>query len=334
MRTRSALVVLTLGVLVAVVFYGSRDFGPVVGPARVTAAKCDVYGGAPAQLVIEELRHWDSGELGVPLALAASDKDHVWALFQGSGRVHLLSPDGRMTPIGTVADTDFLFIAAGWRRLLAVRREAVFGYDQERARFVPILSVDPSEGRIASLAEDEDRMWIAMWNNRVTVLRVHDKRAPFEPKRRPLREWRGTGVRLHLVNHGSVVASRMRPPYTIDLIDSLGRDSWEAEPFFNPDADSLSPALPGHVMSVAVVPLDCGRFLQVLSDLRSDNRWLLVYSGAGPHPARSRNVVLPIGYVQAIPEERLLVGFDDSPERGRVVLQRWSWSATRDLPSQ
>jgi hypothetical protein len=75
----------------------------------------------------------------------------------------------------------------------------------------------------------------------------------------------------------------------------------------------------------ALVPLDCGRLLHVVADLRSDRRELSVYQ-AGPEPrlVRARTIERPIGFVHAR-AGRSMVAVTEVEGRREVVLLGWSW---------
>ena len=117
----------------------------------------------------------------------------------------------------------------------------------------------------------------------------------------------------------------MNPPYGIELMDTAGRVLSRGRP----DLDGVPPAANGVgaplFRTLAVMPLDCGQILQMLTDLRSDTRLVVVFDhDAGEfRPIRTMRIEKPIGFVASDTGLKQILAASDEGSLRRVALLQW-----------
>lgn len=286
--------------------------------------------GSPAswELHLEEHQRWRlNGPL--PVAVAALDESRIYALDSPSGRVLQLRRDGSVVPAGHPSDTGFVLIAPGRGRLLAVRDTTIHAYDDRAAGFRPTVFVNRRWGRPAALLDGSRGMWLVQWQGREASLRlIRSSRSGSDPgsDSSPVLVWRDGAARLHPYNGDAVLTAGIPNPYELALVTADGEITWTARPAAEDDLVTPSEYERASLVSVAAVPLDCGRLLHVLADLRTELRRLIVYEGEPPSPVRHRDIQTAIGLVQSVAGSRLVLGVDATEGRADVVLFRWRWT--------
>lgn len=127
----------------------------------------------------------------------------------------------------------------------------------------------------------------------------------------------------HLASSDSLlVLTVVRPPHTTRVYDTVGTQLLSFAPAFGP-ATAITAGQPAaDWASLSTLPLDCG-YLQVLADLRSDRRRLLVYDAAG-RLLRETEMDVPIGFVSSSPSGRRLVATRHLGT-SEIVQYRWRW---------
>ena len=76
---------------------------------------------------------------------------------------------------------------------------------------------------------------------------------------------------------------------------------------------------------MGVFALDFG-FVQILADLRSDRRHLLVYDAAGAFKRR-RAIDVPFGILDTVPDRQELLAVRRT-DRLEILTYQWSWQST------
>jgi hypothetical protein len=219
-------------------------------------------------------------------------------------------------------------IAAGKEDFIAAGEEHIFRIGIRGSKPKQIASLPNGAGRVTSIADDGRTLWITTAKDTIAELISL-------PLYQQQETTRGAAARVHLAGSARVVSidpglamvSLINPPHSIFLFDAAGSALTSAT---LPVQLAAEPTAPGRhsIVTIAAVPLDCGRVLQILSDLRSDRRWLALYH-VNPRTIefiRIRSINMPIGIVQSLPEERLLVGVENQFGRSEIVLFSWSWS--------
>jgi hypothetical protein len=117
-----------------------------------------------------------------------------------------------------------------------------------------------------------------------------------------------------------MLMAQMKHPYAVALLDHNGVLLWRVWPL----TSTVRPPN-GALVSLSAIPLGCNRYLQILVNLRNDERLFVVYAGASPVLIKRREVLAPIGLVQAVPGSQSLLGYDDTPQRRGVVVYGWKW---------
>ena len=117
-----------------------------------------------------------------------------------------------------------------------------------------------------------------------------------------------------------IVASLIGYPHLSFVIDSGGRVERVLDPAY--DATSFKGAKDSATVSIGVVGLGSG-YLQVLADLTSDRRTLVLFDSLGVL-TRARQLDAPWGPAEVIEKESLLVAIRafKPPE---LALYRWTW---------
>jgi hypothetical protein len=125
-------------------------------------------------------------------------------------------------------------------------------------------------------------------------------------------------VPLNGPSSASLLISDVGPPFTVAEISADGRARWSD----TPRGSWMRPLADVPVISIGALPLGCGRTLQVLANLHSDDRWFVLYDG--PRFARVTKINRPLGFSAAV-AGRFLLGYDDTPGASGIVLYRWRW---------
>jgi hypothetical protein len=125
------------------------------------------------------------------------------------------------------------------------------------------------------------------------------------------------GAQLSAVDD-DVLITDVRPPFTSVRVDGNGKPSLS----FHPAGDPAEPGRAARWFPMPVVPLGDG-FLQVLTDLASDERLLVAFDRTGRVLRRS-SLALPVGFVVSVPSRQLLVG-SRSIDAREIVGYTWSW---------
>ncbi|MEJ7811845.1 MAG: hypothetical protein WKG32_15645 [Gemmatimonadaceae bacterium] len=295
--------------------------------ARSTAGNA-VSARAHPEFVLQEQERRALPDRVIPIAVAMLEEEgDVWAIDPKLRRIYAIPPGGPPRWMGTDADTGFTSIVAGHQRLLGVRAATLLSYDRQAGVFKTVGEIDTLAGMITSAAEDGRHLWLVTRKDTVVELLVftHGGQTRTGLSRATARIRLPGGARLHALTPGRVLLARIDAPYSVSIFDTAARELTRFSPFEQPGIDSTALGIRASVISLAALPLDCRRVLQVLIDLRADTRWFLVHDIEHGRVARVRRITRPVGFTQAIPGLRVLLGFDDSVGRGEVVLYRWRW---------
>ena len=279
------------------------------------------------ELVLSAVRRIGVEHRGVPRALAMTDDAVIWALFKTSERISRIDQRGTFVDVGAPDDTGFTLLTHLSDTLFAARRHDVWRYDARGNRFERVGALtDTLRGPISSIAMTPRHWWVVLWMNQTSHLVVNPRMGKTQrvSRDRFTRSLEDAAV-LHADGAGHVVLTSLHAPYTVARLDTLGVVSWSAQPSKDPRLASSNLPLPSTAFATAGLPLGNDRVLQLITDLRSDSRWLALYSDGEAIPARVRRLSIPFGLTQASIGPKLILGFDDTPQRREIVLYRWKW---------
>ena len=280
-----------------------------------------VPGGAAAcPAAAAELRLGWEAERELPASiqaasLAALDSQHL-ALVGTDGRLSVLN--GRGTPRAVASSIFVNTVVASGGRYLAAGDGRVISVDPVSGRIRAALRLDDQAGRIAGLAAGPDRLWISLVSDSAAGLLAGRWRGD---RIIPMRRVALPGpVSIRGTADGRLAAALVRPPHSLLVYDSTLALIHRVTPPAPADtADAW--------FTLSVIDLGCGALLQVLTDLRSDRRRLLLYRMADERLEflRMREFDQPIGFVHDVPGQPLLLGLLDGAPTRKAVLFRWSW---------
>jgi hypothetical protein len=287
-------------------------------PAGAAAAGCPANGAG--ELVLRPAGRIPLRSGQTVRALASVDSGTVWVLQADSAALSVYET-ARAGPRSIPNPEHLRTLAAGGRELLGANDTAVFALAPAGGRPGPILSLPLGVEVITSVASGGGLLWVNTSTRRSSHLGVF-RRAPGgavapEPIARvPLD---GPAV-LQAAGDGAV-AALVNYPFSVLSVDARGRTTARATP------PGVGAADRGGSATAALLPLDCGRMLQIVSDLRSERRRFVLYQAGsdGLVPLRSRTVDAAIGFTGSLPQQRLLVGLHDVPGAREIVLFGWSW---------
>ncbi|HKS05998.1 MAG TPA: hypothetical protein VJR92_06760 [Gemmatimonadaceae bacterium] len=280
------------------------------------------------ELVLSEVTRVPSID-GVPAGLVAIDSASVWVLSQVDRRVRRVSTWNQSFLSGGPSDSGISVVGAGRGRLLAIRDTTILALTPPGVRFERIGSFSPRAGRPAGIAETAGQIWLVQWTDRVATLRALHVTAEGLAVQRDtvaLQAWRGGAVSLHATAPNTLIAAAIRAPFALQVLDSVGHIAARAAPFEVRGDSTVAEVSSATVVSLSAMPLDCGRILQVLADLRGDARHFIVFGDSPLRVVRRRRVETPIGIVQTFPAQRLAIGYADVPSQSGVVIYRWRWN--------
>lgn len=131
------------------------------------------------------------------------------------------------------------------------------------------------------------------------------------------------GDRFHLTSVGcDVIVTRVLPPFESSRLTPEGDRALIAQPEMSTMEKVQSGYFRGWV-SLPLIPLDKG-YIQVLANLRSDQRLLIRYGIDGEQRA-TRELDAPVGLLGSLVSQRLIVGIRDLGSRTEAVMYRWQW---------
>ncbi|HEU4881186.1 MAG TPA: hypothetical protein VFT45_03040 [Longimicrobium sp.] len=283
-----------------------------VHSARGSTADC----GDGAALALTERASVPLPPSAAPAGLALLADGSLVMAERGSSGVSVRAADGASTrwiaapePLPVLSPQDDELLAAGLT--------AVYRIDTGRGRVDRLMDVPLRAGRIVSLAGDGRTLWVGVGGLAGGAGAVYavSRARPGEWRRRPM----DAPVHLAPAGDGRVAAAGTRAPHRVAFLDSTLAVTGSAQPPARRrrGADAR--------FTQALVPLDCGRLLHVVADLRSDRRELTVYQAAPrPRLLRARTIERPIGFVHTR-AGRSMVAVTEGEGRREVVLLGWSW---------
>lgn len=253
-------------------------------------------------------------------ALASVDSGSIWVLQADSPGLAIYGP-APAAPRSVPNPEHLRTLGAGGRELLGANDTAVFALAPAGGRPEPVLSLHPGVEVITSFASGGGLLWVNTSTRRSSHLSVFRRAAGRTGAPDPIARVALGGPAVLQANGNGAFAALVNYPFSVLALDAAGRTTARATPPGMGEADRSGSA------TAALLPLDCGRMLQIVSDLRSERRRFVLYQ-AGSHglvPLRSRMVDAAIGFTGSLPQQRLLVGLHDVPGAREIVLFGWSW---------
>jgi hypothetical protein len=228
-----------------------------------------------------------------------------------------------------------LAVAEG--QLFAVSDSTIYRLGADQA-LEEVATVRDVAGRIASFATIQDRLLLTTVRDSTAEILFVSPAAPGVPNGTPVVRARLPGpARVYALPDDFAMVSLVSEPFSMLFFDATGEEVHRITP---PIWRHVSPAVgrtersayaSSSVVSLPVLPLDCQHALQMLVDLKSDQRWFILYriDEQGMHVVRVRLIEQPIGFVQSIPTDRVLVGVRDLAAGREIVRFHWSWDPTQ-----
>ncbi|NIR44632.1 MAG: hypothetical protein GWN99_10035 [Gemmatimonadetes bacterium] len=311
--------------LVALIVLGRCEVGAGEADLKAERNLSLACAGDTAELVLRETTAYGLPADVNPVTVAALPGRRVFMLRQTS--------QGSRSIIAVVSDSILNFgyemslkaMAAEDERLLVATDSTIYWVNSRTGVETRVKLSDWSPASVTAVAADNRRLWLATTSDDGSLLHLFTEggRTAIDTLVRLAAIQLPGPSRLHDSYAGGVVAAVVDSPYSVLVYDSVGQLS---ERFSPPDTLLLKGETAGRALySLIAFPLDCNRILHILVDLRSDRRWFVVYDRKSTRVIRGRVVHSPLGFVQSIPDERLLVGVRDLPGRREVVVFQWSW---------
>jgi hypothetical protein len=242
---------------------------------------------------------------------------------RGSSGVSIYSP-GSSAPRWISAPEPLPVLTIDRGDLIAAGIQSIYRIDPASGRIEVLAEVPVRTGRIVSMAADRNTLWVSTGGSGSGTGAVYAAARVASP------HWRhvplGAPAHLESIGGGRVAAASVRYPHQVTVIDSFLHSSdvgsGRSRPR-NPGADEST-------FTQGLIALDCGRLLQVVSDMRSNRRMLHVYQTGSVHRLiRSRTIAQPLGFVHAAAGNRL-VAVREAGGRREVVLFAWSWQPNQE----
>jgi hypothetical protein len=291
--------------------------------AATASASRDACGGAQATLALTPRSTFTLPDGAVPAGLALLSDGTLVVAERGSAGVSLYARGGG-APRWIPAPEPIAVLARARGELLAAGLSTVYRVDPASGQAQALMEVPVRAGRIVSLAADERTVWVGTGG-----LATGNGAVYAAPRARP-GAWRqrpmDAPVRLEAAGGGRVAAALTRTPHRVVLLDS----ALAATGFTQPPAPRRARRGEDARFTQALITLDCGRLLHVISDLRSDRRELNIYQTTpAPRLVRARTLQQPLGFVHAA-DGHSLVAVTEAGGRRDVVLFNWSWQANQE----
>jgi hypothetical protein len=124
----------------------------------------------------------------------------------------------------------------------------------------------------------------------------------------------------------SLLVTIVNAPFENIVIDDRGKEVRSFRPPPPPVTtthNATEAARAAKWISLATLRLDCG-FLQTLSDVRSDQRRLVLFDNAGA-PLRNSEIAAPLGFIYAMPTAQRLFAVR-AMSSAEIVTYRWQWT--------
>lgn len=261
----------------------------------------------------------------VPLSVTAVRAESLLVLEPGASELQFVPAGGVVELPGPPFPR---LILASHSRLFAAGDSVLWLLDSTNSRFSAAVTVPG--GRIVSVAVGRPYVWIAVDRDAGAEIRSYAQGRDSLRLRQRIDV--PTIVSLHQLGDGTVLASETRSPFSVLVFDqdlrTISRIESAAVAGF--PQEFLGAGGRPSIYALGVFHLGCGRALQVLADLKSDRRWLVLHSLARARPIRSSLVEgAPFGITQALPAARQLVGFREAPGQREIVVYRWRWVEPR-----
>lgn len=289
--------------------------------AAPVAGSCGGKGDAALALTARSVVALPDSAL--PAGLVLLPDGSLVTVERGSAGVSVHTP-GSTEPHWVAAPEPLAVLTLAGGELLAAGLTTVYRIDPAAEQAERLVEVPVRVGRIVSLAADARTLWVGTGGVSTGSGAVYAT-----PRAAP-GEWRHlemeAPVRLEAAPDGRAAAALTRAPHRVVFLDAALTTTGSAQP---PPARARGGQEDAR-FTQALIGLDCGRLLHVISDLRSDRREMNVYQ-ATPRLrlVRARTIEQPLGFVHAL-DGQSLVAVRESGGRREVVLFGWSWQHTQE----
>lgn len=206
--------------------------------------------------------------------------------------------------------------------VLAVGVGTIYKLRNELGVFEPVAVIPSTSELIVSLAGDVHTLWVGVVDpgSGEAAILSRSRSAAGGWSRRSVDH----PVRLTPISRGRVAAASVPHPHTLAFFDEhLNRFSTRRsleDRFTRRPAESF--------VTQAMVPLGCDRFVHVLADMRSPVRAVHLYASDGDRPRLLRRAKLerPLGFVQALPDDSLVLAVTAGSGWWEALWLKSSWT--------
>lgn len=297
--------------------FASCNGDPAAGREPPGAGSCSQDPSAVLTLTPIDTRRIESSAL--PVSLIASGLDSLWVIDRASTLRRFVGGTDEGTPILSPEPVRLLELAA--TEVLAASSSAIYALGPDTGTLKLIARVPDDAGDIVSVAGDGTTLWIATagTERREPELMAAPASRPDPWHRRTLE----AHVRIASIGADRIAAAQLEAPHRVAVYDADLRRVGEAGPQRRRFRQRSSERAE---FTQSVVALDCGRLVQVVTDLRATRRSIHVYSvESEPRLIRSKVVHGPFGFAHPLPGNRL-VSVSGGPAWWEVGLLHWSWT--------
>jgi hypothetical protein len=263
--------------------------------------------------------------MGIPRAVALQD-GLVWVVGGHGTDIGIFSASGEL--IRTVESPDAIVaVASHHQTVLAVSTTAVYQFDPPSGTLTALGEAHGQE-EIRAVAVNSTSMWL------LTSQGARDRLSRYQWSNHQglsAPEWTIEVDQLSgivPIGMGAVLVSRKREPHSVLAIDSMGSLHSIGKPTKKLTARSLREGANGQ-FSLSALPISCRHAVQVITDLHSNRRTLILYDMSRRRLLRAIHVDTPMGITAVDASSDLVLGAIASGGKAEIVVYRWNW--TRDM---
>lgn len=137
-------------------------------------------------------------------------------------------------------------------------------------------------------------------------------------------QWTGAGSFLAArTSEGETALVETRAPFRLTIIDSSGDVTDRA---IELDGSIVGRQLTSGVYATSIVPIDCGRVVVSLSDIRSQDRWVALVGTVQGTLIKTTKLSGPVTFIGADVTNSELYALWVGGEQRQIVTYRWNQS--------
>lgn len=280
-----------------------------------------------AELALEIETITETRSAGPVISIAATTADSVF-LIGGTGRLLFLRTIGGLREIKHPWEEPLSVLAKGMDGVLLAAGHRLFRVEKGGEEVTELrLSFSP-ESRIWGVVEDSTSIWIVVKKGTSFHLTV-SRPDPVTKEYLTVTSMALKGPSsLAAVRENKVLLSRQTEPFSLEVWELIWDKLTLESRFIEPSQPRHNADLGFPGFSISAFPIGCNRALQVIGDVKSTTRWLTLFDMETGAVVRERHLSTPLGFVQALVDERVLIGAIEKPGGSDVLLARWTWEGS------